>query len=143
MFSECLWLEDEMNVLNLTNLSSNRDLFEVLISSRAFGTVGIVKNYSDASFRHSSLTTFINKILLVRSTHLCSMGRVLASCTKPLRGNGSRTVDMLVIPRTKHIASRMLDLPEPFNPVMALNEASQPVICVRTGYDLKPRITSD
>jgi hypothetical protein len=43
-----------------------------------------------------------------------------------------------VIPRTKHIASRMLDLPEPFNPVIALKEGSHPVICVRTGYDLKP-----
>jgi len=35
---------------------------------------------------------------------------------------------MLVIPRTKHIASRMLDLPEPLRPVMALKEGSQPVI---------------
>ena len=50
---------------------------------------------------------------------------------------------MFVIPRTKHIASRMLDLPEPFKPVMALNEASQPVIWVRTGYDLNPRKTSN
>lgn len=45
---------------------------------------------------------------------------------------------MFVIPKTKHIASRMLDLPEPLRPVMALNEGSQPVIWVRTGYDLKP-----
>lgn len=63
----------------------------------------------------------------------------------------------LVMPSTKHIASRMLDLPEPFlrrrrqqkkpanvntketdNPVIALNEASHPDIDVRTGYDLKP-----
>ena len=39
------------------------------------------------------------------------------------------------------MASSMFDLPEPFKPVMALNEGSQPVTCVRTGYDLKPRIT--
>lgn len=45
---------------------------------------------------------------------------------------------MLVIPSTKQIASRMFDLPEPFRPVIALNEGSHPVICVRTGYDLNP-----
>lgn len=69
------------------------------------------------------------------------MRRVLGM--NPQRRNGLRAVDMFVIPRTKHIASRMLDLPEPFKPVMALNEASQPVIWVRTGYDLKPRNTSN
>jgi hypothetical protein len=45
---------------------------------------------------------------------------------------------MFVIPRTKHIASSMLDLPEPLRPVIALNDGSHPTICVRTGYDLKP-----
>jgi hypothetical protein len=29
--------------------------------------------------------------------------------------------------------SNMFDLPDPFNPVIALNEASQPVMDVRTG----------
>jgi len=33
---------------------------------------------------------------------------------------------MLVIPSTKQIASRILDFPEPFNPVMALNDSSKP-----------------
>lgn len=37
-----------------------------------------------------------------------------------------RTDCMLVIPRTKHIASRMFDFPEPFRPVMALNDSSKP-----------------
>ena len=45
---------------------------------------------------------------------------------------------MLVIPSTKHIASKMLDFPEPLSPVMALNEESQSDIVVRSGYDLKP-----
>lgn len=45
---------------------------------------------------------------------------------------------MFVIPSTKHIASRILDLPEPLRPVMALNDASHPVMVVRTGYDLNP-----
>jgi hypothetical protein len=33
----------------------------------------------------------------------------------------------------------MLDLPEPFRPVMALKDESHPEIWVRTGYDLKPK----
>lgn len=45
----------------------------------------------------------------------------------------AHTADILVIPRTKHIASKILDLPEPLRPVIALNEESQPVIVVRTG----------
>src|SRR5882762_4570731 len=49
---------------------------------------------------------------------------------------------MFVIPRTKHIASRIFDFPEPLRPVIALKEGSQPTICVRTGYDLKPSSTS-
>lgn len=34
--------------------------------------------------------------------------------------------------------SRIFDFPDPFKPVMALKEESQPEIEVRTGYDLKP-----
>ncbi len=51
------------------------------------------------------------------------------------------TVLMLVIPRTKHIASRILDFPLPFNPVIELKLSSHPLITVRTAYDLKPSIT--
>ena len=40
------------------------------------------------------------------------------------------------------MASKMFDFPEPLRPVIALNEASQPVIEVRTGYDLNPSRTS-
>lgn len=46
---------------------------------------------------------------------------------------------MLVIPRTNAIASRMLDLPDPLRPVIALKDGSQSVIVVRTGYDLNPK----
>lgn len=68
---------------------------------------------------------------------------------------------MLVIPKTKQMASRMLDLPLPFSPVMelklsslcdvspchathhatrdrALDLAYQELMTVRTAYDLKP-----
>jgi hypothetical protein len=58
-----------------------------------------------------------------------------------------------VIPNTKHIASRIFDLPDPFRPVIALKDSSNPgcqpdtvegkrerlpEMVVRTGYDLKP-----
>ena len=36
----------------------------------------------------------------------------------------ARTVVIFVIPRTKHIASRILDLPEPLSPVMELKLSS-------------------
>lgn len=63
---------------------------------------------------------------------------------------------MLVIPRTKHIASRIFDFPLPFNPVIELKLSSlqvislflgekvsvaivyHPEMTVRTAYDLKP-----
>lgn len=38
-----------------------------------------------------------------------------------------RTCVMLVIPSTKQIASKIFDFPEPFNPVIALNDGSHPV----------------
>lgn len=63
---------------------------------------------------------------------------------------------MLVIPRTKHIASRIFDFPLPFSPVIELKLSSlwvisiflgekvsvaivyHPEMTVRTAYDLKP-----
>ena len=45
------------------------------------------------------------------------------------------------MPSTKQIASRMLDLPLPLRPVMALNSGSNPEISVRVAYDLKPSTT--
>jgi hypothetical protein len=64
---------------------------------------------------------------------------------------------MFVIPRTKHIESRIFDLPLPLRPVMELNDSSlsksaqaeieaavatyQPEMTVRTAYDLKPSTT--
>lgn len=66
----------------------------------------------------------------------------------------ARTVVMLVMPKTKQIASRIFDLPLPLRPVMELKASSlwhvscaiirswipthHPEITVRTAYDLKP-----
>ena len=49
-----------------------------------------------------------------------------------------RTCCKLVIPMTKQMESRMLDFPEPLNPVMALNTGSKLVTVVRVAYDLNP-----
>ena len=49
----------------------------------------------------------------------------------------------LVMPSRKQIASRMLDLPLPFSPVIALNRGSNPLISVRWAYDLNPSMTMD
>jgi len=45
------------------------------------------------------------------------------------------------MPSTKQIESRMLDLPEPFRPVMALKNGSKLGTTVRWAYDLKPSTT--
>lgn len=49
----------------------------------------------------------------------------------------------LDIPRTKQMESKILDLPLPFNPVIALNNGSNPLISVLFPYDLKPSIIID
>jgi len=51
------------------------------------------------------------------------------------------TCERLVMPSTKQIPSRMLDLPLPFRPVTALNNGSKPLTSVRCAYDLKPSST--
>lgn len=66
----------------------------------------------------------------------------------------ARTVLIFVMPRTKHIASRIFDFPLPFKPVIELKLSSlvscqlvgydigmfahHPEMTVRTAYDLKP-----
>jgi hypothetical protein len=44
----------------------------------------------------------------------------------------ARTTPRLVIPRTKHIESRMLDLPDPLSPVIELKLSSLPIVSERT-----------
>ena len=48
------------------------------------------------------------------------------------------TSPRLDIPRRKLIASKILDFPLPFAPVMAVNVLSNPDITVLSAYDLKP-----
>lgn len=46
---------------------------------------------------------------------------------------------MLVIPRTKHIESRMFDLPEPFKPVMELKLSSLRSVSARLAKGFRGR----
>lgn len=50
----------------------------------------------------------------------------------------SITCVRLVIPSTKQMESRMLDLPDPFRPVIALNCGSKPGMTTLCAYDLNP-----
>ena len=52
------------------------------------------------------------------------------------------TVLMFVIPNTKQMESNMFDFPLPLRPVIELKVSSQPLMTVRTAYDLKPSITT-
>lgn len=47
----------------------------------------------------------------------------------------ARTTPKFVIPRTKHIASRMLDFPDPFRPVIELKLSSLPIVSAGTVCD--------
>lgn len=84
--------------------------------------VPVVEDDRDTSFRDSGLAALIDEILWSRWT----------SAWKTRVGQGSsrtckfcaRTVDMFVMPKTKHMESRMLDLPLPFRPVMELKLSS-------------------
>jgi hypothetical protein len=50
---------------------------------------------------------------------------------------------MLVIPSTKQIASRIFDFPEPFNPVMALKDSSNPSMVSFLALHVPVELTSD
>jgi hypothetical protein len=120
-----------------TNLARHRNLFTVFQSYRTLVPFRVIKNNSHTGFRDTSLTPLIDQVLLVLCSHLHQTTRFFNTNSTTLCS--ARTWDIFVIPRTKQIASRMLDLPEPFRPVIALNDESHPVIWVRTGYDLKPK----
>lgn len=120
-------------------LSSEGNLLTILQTGGTCCAVRVVEHDSDTSLGDTSLSALVNQVLLVLGAHLRCVGFVpLCQCVFQSVMPRSRTCCMLVIPRTKHIASRILDFPDPLRPVMALNEASHPVMVVRTGYDLNP-----
>lgn len=119
-------------------LPRHSDLFTVLKTRRALASIRIVEYNRNAGFGNSSSTSFVDEVLLVLTSELWRARDKHERCRLATYIGSKLTFDMSVSPSTKQMASRMLDLPEPLRPVMALNEESHPVICVRTGYDLKP-----
>lgn len=63
---------------------------------------------------------------------------LLVEATGALRPCRLLTADRFLMPITKHRESRMLDLPLPLSPVMALKPGSKFVRQTRCAYDLKP-----
>ena len=121
----------------VVHLTRHSYLLIICVSFGTLGLVRVVKHDGDAGFGDTSLPTFVYQVLLIRSAHLIQKE---VQCYVKITLDTRHTVCMLVIPKTKQIASRMLDLPEPLRPVMALKDGSHPVIWVRTGYDLNPKI---
>lgn len=134
------------------NLSGDTDLRIFLKSDGGLLLVAIVENDCYASFRYSGLSTLVYEILEGESVLLSAVFKSKHTCKFC-----ARTVVMFVIPRTKHIESRMLDFPLPFRPVIELKDSSlscrvssaarrfwwtlfiyHPEMTVRTAYDLKP-----
>lgn len=134
------------------NLSGDTDLRIFLKADGRLLLVAIVENDCYAGFRYSGLSTLVYEILEAESILHSAMFKSKHTCKFC-----ARTVVMFVIPKTKHIESRMLDFPLPFRPVIELKDSSlscrvssaargfwltlfiyHPEITVRTAYDLKP-----
>ena len=110
----------------MTHLSRYRYLRVVVHSGWAVFPVRIIKDDSNRGLGDAGLTTFIDEILLILRTHLETEEVIRGYMVQRIWR--TRTDDMLVRPRTKQMASRMFDFPEPLRPVMALKEVSHPVI---------------
>lgn len=94
-----------------SHLASHRNLGHVFEADGRATLVRVVKYDGDARARYAGLAALVNQVEQVRGADLSEGGKS-ASATRPTAGG--RTVVRLVIPRTKQIESRMLDLPEPF-----------------------------
>jgi hypothetical protein len=94
-----------------TDLASDRDLGHLLETDGRLRRVRVVEDDGDRSAGHAGLTTLVDQVEQVGGADLRKEHRQLATAEHAAL---IRTVVKLVIPRTKQIASRMLDLPEPF-----------------------------
>lgn len=122
-------VEQVLGVVRKGDLTRHGDLLAVFQTDGALLSVRVIKDDRHARFRDSCLPTFVDEVLLILSPHLLKG----LSAQEERKEAYSRTDVIFVIPSTKQIASRILDFPEPFSPVMALNDGSHPVIWVRTG----------
>ena len=101
--------------------SRNDDCIGGFISEGTGVFVGVVKDDRDGSFCDTSMSKLVDEFL-----------KGVNSCLSGVRiSQKGHTNERVVKPRTKQIASRIFDFPDPFRPVMALNCGSKPVITVR------------
>lgn len=135
------------------NLPRYRYLRILLKADGRFCLFPVVEYNCDARFGDSGLSALVDEILsfsMSASTHISLVLRCLFTCKFV-----ARTVLIFVIPRTKHIESKMFDFPLPLRPVIELKLSSlewcqcgaryrkslfthHPEMTVRTAYDLKP-----
>ena len=109
-----------------THLAGYGYLSMFLEANWTFRAIRVVKYDGDAGFGDPGLATLVYQVLLICGAHLGRKTRYLKCLFGGIGREGTWAI--FVMPRTKQIASRMLDLPEPLRPVMALKEGSQPVI---------------
>ena len=99
-------------------LSRNADFIQLLESDGSFGFICIIENDSNGSSRHACLSPLVDQIQqILRSNLEARFVLILVKLTElvDLKARWiGLTVVRLVIPRTKQIASRMFDFPEPF-----------------------------
>ena len=112
------------------DLSGNADLGIFLKPNWRFLFVTVIEDNGDTGFSDSSLTSFVDEIL--KTFH--ERGRLdLHYGQGPTCRFCALTVLMLVMPRTKHIESKILDFPLPFRPVMELKLSSLSQISALSG----------
>lgn len=134
------------------NLAGDTNRGILLETDRRLLGISVVENDRDTGFGDASLAALVDQILRRRCQRDVIGGVAIWRLTWRFC---ARTVDMLVMPRTKQIESRMFDFPLPLSPVMELKLSSldrsvvarnfpslvriyHPEITVRTAYDLKP-----
>lgn len=107
------------------NLSGDADGGIFLEADGGFLLIPVVEDDGDAGFRYAGLTALVYQVLLGAPVSFIVV-REQSSTRGPVRTCRfcARTVDMFVIPRTKQMASRMLDFPLPLRPVMELKLSS-------------------
>ena len=132
-------------------LTRDSDLAKLLVTVRSQFWVAVVKDKGDTRLGDACLALLVDEFVQACSAHLTSLDRNVSlrqqwgAWQTDRRGqahagrwHAQHACDRLEMPRTKQIESRILDLPEPFRPVMALNSESKPEMMVRFAYDLKP-----
>ena len=103
------------SALEPTHLARNRDLGHVLEPDRCPALVRVVEHDRDGRAGDAGLAALVDQVEEVGGADLqARRASAKAPRLELVWRKEERTVVRLVMPRTKQIESRMLDLPEPF-----------------------------